>query len=79
MLKSDAFTPDLPCQGALPLSRGGFAPAQHLHHMDALLQSNDVSLSLSPSLLSLTRDDLKKRKKKKNPNSRVCNQVIRET
>lgn len=38
--------PSLPGRSAAKLQ--GFAPAQHLHHMDALLQSNDVSLCLPP-------------------------------
>lgn len=79
MLQADEVSaPDCPCLSALraKLSCRGFAPAQHLHHMDALLHSNDVSLS--PSLLSLTRDDLKKKKTKK-LDGLTCNQVIRDT
>lgn len=62
MLEADEFAPDCPCLSALQISCKGFAPAQHLHHMDALLHSNYVSLSASHC--SVTRDDLEKKKKK---------------
>lgn len=63
MLQADEVAPDCPCLSALQISCRGFAPAQHLHHMDALLHSNDVSVSASRR--SLTRDDRKPKKKKK--------------
>lgn len=56
MLKSDAFTPDLPCQGALQLS------CRDLHQLNIYtiwMLYYRVMMSLSVSLTSLTRDDLK--------------------